>query len=131
MHDFLFLSVFACCTLYFSTAHVFILCILSFSGKRSFKLLCCDNNIINKTLMCFNKIEINISLIFFFLILVEGVRFLVCFFHLEVFPKIQPFHFIFLFYSTFLFNFNFHPTNEKGVFCFSFQSKHSFGLDLT
>ena len=40
MLDFLNLSVFACCTLYFSTALVFILCILSFSGKRSFKLLC-------------------------------------------------------------------------------------------
>ena len=39
MLDFLNLSVFACCTLYFSTALVFILCVLSFSGKMSFKLL--------------------------------------------------------------------------------------------
>ena len=39
MLDFFNLSVFACCTLYFSTALVFILCVLSFSGKMQFKLL--------------------------------------------------------------------------------------------
>ena len=39
MLEFLNLSVFACCTLYFFTALVFTLCILSFSGKRSSKLL--------------------------------------------------------------------------------------------
>ena len=65
MLQFCNLSVFACCTSYFSTALVLLLCILSFSGKRSFKLLFLSHFMKISDIKCGFVLLVNPSLVQF------------------------------------------------------------------